>query len=196
MSPMNERYTSVAIALHWLIALSIILQLASGLWMGDAIDDPATRALAFQVFQWHKSLGLTVLALSVLRLLWRVTHRTPPLPADMPGWEKRAARATHILFYLLMFVLPLTGWLTVSTSKIGLPTIYWGLFEWPHLPVAGLETDTKHAWHETAEGAHGLLAYVTIALLVLHVGAALKHQYFDRDQVLGRMVPLARRVPR
>ena len=193
MGQVTERYTSVAISLHWLIALSIVLQLASGLWMGDAIRDDATKAFAFEVFQWHKSLGLTVLLLSLLRLAWRLGHRAPPLPEGMSLPERLAARTTHVLFYVLMIALPMTGWLVVSTSTFGLPTLFWGLFAWPHLPVEGLEAAAKAAWHESSEELHELLAYVTIALLVLHVAAVLKHQWVDRDGVLGRMLPFARR---
>ncbi len=193
MSEVTERYTAVAIALHWLIAIAIILQLASGLWMTDAIDDKATQNLAFQVYQWHKSLGLTVLFLSLLRIVWRLTHRAPGLPEGMAGWERFGAKATHILFYLIMIVMPLTGWVVVSASKFGLPTLYWGLFEWPHLPFADMAPDAKAGLEETFGEIHETLAYTTIALLVLHVGAALKHQIINHDNVLGRMLPFLKR---
>ncbi len=193
MSDVTERYTAVAIALHWLIAIAIILQLASGLWMTDAIDEPATQNLAFQVYQWHKSLGLTVLILSLLRLLWRLTHHAPGLPGGMAAWERLAAKLTHVLFYVLMIGLPLTGWVVVSASKFGLPTLYWGLFEWPHLPFADMAPDAKAGLEGTFGEVHEMLAYVTIALLVLHIGAALKHHIINHDDVLGRMLPFLRR---
>src|SRR6476646_7461764 len=109
-STSSERYTTVAIVLHWAIAAAILANFFVGWWMAKAIDDPATRLQAVAAFQLHKSLGLTVLALSVLRLLWRLTHRPPPLPEAMAGWEKFAAKATHWAFYALMIVVPLSGW--------------------------------------------------------------------------------------
>ena len=194
MSQVTQGYSRVAIALHWLIALAIILQLASGLWMVDALTEQATQMLAFQVYQWHKSLGLTVLILSLLRLFWRLSHRAPDLPAGMTGWERFAAKATHVLFYVIMIALPLTGWVLVSASKLGLPTLYWGLFEWPHLPFGALAADAKAALESVGGEAHELLAYLTIGLLLLHVGAALKHHAIDRDDVLSRMLPFLRRT--
>ncbi|GAB5470008.1 MAG: hypothetical protein Kilf2KO_30380 [Rhodospirillales bacterium] len=194
MSAVNERYTAIAIALHWLIAAAIIVQLASGLWMADAIDDPATQALAFQVYQWHKSLGLTVLILSLLRLFWRLGHRAPGLPEGMKPWERLAAYATHVFFYAIMILMPLTGWVMVSASKFGLPTLYWGLFTWPHLPLGSLALETKAQVEEIFGSVHEFLAYGTIALLVLHVGAALKHHFVERDGVLARMLPFLKRT--
>ncbi len=194
MTAVGERYSSVAIALHWLIALAILLQLASGLWMVGALAEKDTQMLAFQVYQWHKSLGLTVLILSLLRLFWRLSHRAPPLPDGMTRWERIAAKGTHHLFYFLMILLPLTGWVVVSASSLGLPTLYWGLFQWPHLPLFGLEAGTKAVLERAVGEVHEFLAYATIALLVLHVGAALKHHLVDRDDVLSRMLPFLRRA--
>ncbi len=193
MGAVSERYTAVAIALHWLIALAIILQLISGLWMVDALNEQATQMLAFQVYQWHKSLGLTVLILSLLRLLWRFTHRAPELPGGMTAWERLAAKAAHILFYAIMIGMPITGWVVVSASKLGLPTLYWGLFQWPHIPLGGMVADAKAALEGTFGEVHEILAYITIGLLALHVGAALKHHLVNRDDVLSRMLPFLRR---
>ena len=193
MQDVTERYTTVAISLHWLIALAIVVQLASGLWMTDAIDAPATQKLAFQVYQWHKSLGLTVLILSLLRLFWRLTHRPPGLPDGMAWWEQAAARFTHVAFYALMILIPFTGWVIVSASVFNLPTFYWGLFEWPHLPLGTLAPNVKAAIEEAFGTVHEFLGYGTIALLVLHVAAALKHHIVNRDDVLVRMLPFLRR---
>lgn len=183
---MSTRYTSVAIALHWLIALSIIGLLIMGLTMTQKGLLP--QQLQFQMFQWHKSLGLSVLALSLLRLVWRLLHKPPALPAHMPLWEKMAAKGTHFLFYVLMIVLPLSGWVLVSTSSWGLPTIWFGLFEWPHLPLA--EIANKDGINHTASDAHEWLAYLLMGLLALHIGAALKHYFIDRDDVVSHMVPV------
>lgn len=183
-----SRYTTVAIILHWMIAISIIGLIGAGLWMVEAIKKPETRALAFDVYQLHKSLGLTVLVLSVVRLLWRLAHPAPPLPAGMSSIERFGATFTHVAFYVLMIAMPLAGWVMVSASKFGLPTIVFGLFEWPHIAwIAALEG--KEPVEAAAKSAHKYMGYGLAALLALHVGAALKHHVVNRDDVLARMVP-------
>lgn len=183
-----DRYTGVAIVLHWTIAILIVFLLAAGLWMVDAIKKPETRALAFQIYQLHKSVGLTVLVLSVIRLLWRLGHPAPRLPAGMSGLERFGAAATHVLFYGLMIAMPLAGWVMVSASKLGLPTIVFGLLEWPHISwVEALQN--KEQAEFLAKAAHKYMGYGLIGLLVLHVAAALKHHFVNRDDVLTRMVP-------
>lgn len=183
-----SRYSTVAVILHWLIALSVIALLIAGFWMGDAIRNPETQALAFEVFQLHKALGLTVLVLTVARLGWRLGHKPPALPDAMPGWQKAAAHATAWAFYALLLALPLSGWVIVSTSPFGLPTMWFGLFEWPHItPLA--EAANALQINSAAENVHGLLAWGTVGLLALHVGGALKHHFIDRDDVLARMIP-------
>ena len=183
--PSRSRYTSVAIALHWLIALGIVAMLAMGLVMTHAKLAPFT---VFKLYQLHKSVGITILLAAVLRLLWRLTHRPPALPSDMPRWEKGAAEGTHVLLYLLMIGMPLVGWALVSASPLNIPTVLYGVIPWPHLPVfADL--------HDKAQVApvlgmiHAYGAYVLIALLLLHAGAALRHHIVMRDEVLRRMIP-------
>jgi cytochrome b561 len=189
-----KRYTTVAIALHWMIAMSILVLMVAGVWMVDAIKKPETRALAFDVYQWHKSLGLTVLVLTVVRIAWRLANPPPPLPEAMPILHRRLAAVTHVVFYALMLMIPLAGWAMVSASKFGLPTIVFGLFEWPHVPGVADHADKAaiEAWTKTA---HKAMAYGLGVLLVLHVGAALKHHVVDRDDVLARMLPFVRRRP-
>lgn len=188
-------YTAVAIVLHWAIAVAIVGNLAIGLWMHEAIDIAATRTRAVAVFQLHKSIGLTVLLLTLLRLLWRLGHRPPPLPAAMAGWEKAAAHATHGVLYLLMAAIPLSGWLYVSTQWRGdapllVPTVWFGLFPVPNLfGLQAMANEARSAWAATFLDGHELLAWSMVALLVLHVGAALKHQFIDRDEVTGQMIP-------
>ncbi len=177
----GARYHSVAILLHWVMALAIIGMIVIGFVMGDV--SPLARKIA--VYQFHKSLGLTVLALSIVRLGWRLLHRAPALPAHMPAWEVFGARASHVLLYVLMIGLPLSGWYIISTSSNTMPTQYFGLFTVPLLPVFG---DKKGA-HELSEELHELLAFGAIALVTLHVLAALKHHFIDRDDVLKRMLP-------
>ncbi len=195
-STRDSRYTKVAITLHWVIALSIICLIVAGLVMSE--DDLLPKALRFQTFQLHKSLGLTVLVLSSVRLFWRLTHTPPPLPPGMKAWEKFAASATHWAFYGLMFALPFSGWALVSTSPWGLPTIWFGLFEWPHLPILST-LENKTEINDLAGETHEVLAWIAIALICLHIGAALKHHVINRDDVLTRMLPflkpLSRKVP-
>lgn len=193
-----ERYSAVAITLHWVIALVILAQIATGLWMTSAIHDAATQNQAFETFQLHKSLGLTVLALSLVRLAWRLTHRPPPLPANAKGWEKALAHLTHWAFYVLIIAMPLSGWLYVSTGWshafqrfFSAPTVVFGLFEAPHLPgVATLSEATRKSLGEATVESHEVLAYLTLALLVLHVGAVVKHLATDGAAVLHRMIPV------
>lgn len=183
-----SRYSTVAVVLHWLIALAVIALLIAGFWMGDAIREPETQALAFEVFQLHKSLGLTVLVLTIVRLLWRLSHPAPALPETMPGWQKTAAHATAWAFYGVLLAMPLSGWVIVSTSPFGLPTQWFGLFEWPHiLPLT--EAANSLQINSAAENVHELLAWGAVGLLFLHVAGALKHHFIDRDDVLARMIP-------
>lgn len=193
-----RRYTIVAIILHWLMALLIVGQIWIGIWMSGAIDDPASQGAAYEAFQFHKSLGLTLLVLAVLRLIWRLTHRVPPEPHDIPAWQRVAARASHFLLYAFMVLIPLTGWLYVSTGwnsdtgmAFAIPTIWFGIFNWPHIP--GIDGNGPLA--DLAVEMHELLAYALIALLVVHVAAALKHHFVDRDRVLWSMLPLIKRPP-
>ncbi|MDX2276305.1 MAG: cytochrome b/b6 domain-containing protein [Hyphomonadaceae bacterium] len=197
MSLAASRYTAVAIVLHWAIAFAIVFNIVLGFWMHGAAEAGTASAAVFEAFQLHKSVGLTVLALSLVRLGWRLAHRPPPFPAHMPSWEKTVALATHWAFYALMIGLPLSGWLYVSAGwsheanrAFNVPTIYFGLFQVPHLfGLAAQSADTRAAAAGAAFTAHWLLAYGAIALAALHVAAALKHQFFDRDATLARMVP-------
>jgi cytochrome b561 len=127
-----------------------------------------------------------VFALTLARIGWRFTHPAPPLPATMPNWERWAAHGSHFLLYALMLGIPLTGWLRVSTDRLGIPTLWFGLFEVPHFPLV---SDTlTHLMHDT----HELMGNAMIVLLIVHVAAALKHHFWDRDSVLKRMLPFTR----
>ena len=185
----HARYTYGAIAIHWLIAVAIIFQIILGWRMGGASKGPATYA----IFQLHKSVGITILLLSLGRLAWRLVNRPPPGPIGQPRWEKVASQLVHAAFYLIMIGLPTTGWIMVSTSRIAIPTILYGLFAWPHLPfLPELAAGPKHLWHDMGETGHGLLVKLTYGLLALHLGAVAKHQLLDKDAVFGHMAPGAR----
>lgn len=167
--------------LHWSMALLVVGQWTLGVWMVGLGDDQLVRK--FQLYQLHKSLGLTLLGLALLRLLWRVSGPVPDLPSTVPAWQRSAARASHRVLYLLMLALPVTGFLMAAASPLGIPTVWFGLVRIPHPigPDARLE--------EVLKLVHGTLAWVLAALVLLHVGAALKHHLLDRDEVLRRMLP-------
>ncbi|QXQ05170.1 cytochrome b [Sphingosinicellaceae bacterium] len=176
----HSRYSTVAIVFHWTIAVLLIANLAAGLAF-DRIE-AADKQLFFTLIQLHKSTGITILVLAVARLIWRLMNPPPPLPDHMTSAERVLATISHWGFYVLMFALPLSGWAMVSTGKLIFPMFWYGLFEIPKLPIGNTQ-------HETFENVHGLLGWVVLALIVLHVAAALKHHYFDRDNLLARMWP-------
>jgi cytochrome b561 len=174
---MQPRYTRTAIALHWLVALLILAALPLGLTMTEMPLSP--QKLKF--YAWHKWLGVTVFGLVVLRLAWRASHPPPPLPESVPAWQRSAAHALHWALYALMLVIPLAGWL-MSSAK-GFQTVYLGV-----LPIPDLLAKNEALGERLAE-VHAWLAYALIALLMVHVAAALKHHFVDRDDVLRRMLP-------
>lgn len=185
------RYGMIAILLHWVIGLGILMLIAMGLAMTHLGLAPM---LKFQLYQLHKSVGVTVLLAVLLRILWRLTHRPPPLPT-MPPLEKAAAEGTHGLLYALMLVIPLTGWALVSVSPFNLPTVLYGLVPWPHLPVLP-ELTNKVQVEAVMKFIHSKLAWVLTALVALHAGAALRHHFILRDGVLHRILPFGRQVPK
>ncbi len=186
MSLMKHRYSAVAIALHWILAIAILGMIALGWYMGDL---PNTAANKGDLYQLHKSIGVSILVLTVARILWRIMNK-PPEEVPMEHTQAMIAKAVHVGFYALMILMPLTGWILVSASTSGFPTVIFNTFPWPHLPfLPDLSTDTKHALHPILENAHGKLAWVAIVLLGLHVAGALKHQFMDKDGLMARMLP-------
>lgn len=181
MTPASARYTPTAIALHWLLALAILGSLALGWYMSGLKFSP----LQLKLYNWHKWAGVTILALSVLRLAWRLTHRSPALPTrieqGMPSWQLRAYHATHHLMYLLFFAVPLMGW--AYSSMAGFPVVWFGVLPLPDFVAVDKELA------KVIKPIHGWLAYTLLALVALHVGAALKHHVVDRDGLLNRMLP-------
>jgi cytochrome b561 len=179
--PSDQRYGLVAIFLHWVLAVAILTAFAVGLTLEDMPFSPAK----LKYINWHKWAGVTILALSALRLLWRLTHRPPALPKPieqaMPAWQLKAFHGTHHLMYLMFFVVPLLGW-AYSSAK-GFPVVWFGV-----LPLPDLVAPSK-ALAEVLEEAHGLAAWGLITLVGLHVAAALKHQFVDQDGLLARMRP-------
>lgn len=176
------RYSTTAKWLHWVIAVLIVGQIAGGLFMHQL----EFSDLKIQLYQLHKSFGFVVLALSFYRLYWRLTHPAPALPAHMPGWQQLVAKGTHVAFYALMIGVPVLGWLMVSADPLTerFPTKLFFLVPVPNLPVP-VDKDLSDWFTDL----HELTAKGTLALLILHIAAGLKHHYKDKDDVLSRMVP-------
>ncbi len=166
-------YSTVAMWFHWTIAALVIANLVIGLFH-DALPGGSMPA--------HKAIGLTVLALTLARITWRLGHRPPPLPATTPGWERGAAHATHWLLYILMVAMPVTGWMMVSGSTTRRPLDWFGLFDLPYLPIGSQAGGIGH-------DAHAILGWLMLALVALHVAAALRHRLILRDGLLARMAP-------
>ncbi|MEI7606988.1 MAG: cytochrome b [Rhodospirillaceae bacterium] len=189
----SNRYDTVAMILHWLTAAAVLGLLVAGMTMTRL--QPGS-ALQFSLYQLHKSVGITVLALTLIRIGWRLAHRPPVLPETMPGWERRAAAAGHLALYGLLLVLPLTGWAVVSVSPFNIPTVLYGLMPWPHLPgLATLPPADKHAAEAVLKQLHDAGAWTMLGLLAVHVGAAVRHLLWLRDGVMERMLPRWRPTP-
>lgn len=174
----SERYGALAQSLHWLVFLLMLASFGLGLTMvGLEVSPQRIRMVG-----WHKTVGVTILVLAFLRLAWRFTNPPPALPAAMPAWERAAAQASHWLLYLLMFAVPLSGWL--MSSALGFATVYLGIFRLPDLLARDRELG------ETLKLVHFWLNKGLLAMIVLHAAAALKHHFWDKDGVMKRMLPV------
>jgi len=184
----SPRYAAVAVALHWIIAALIVLQVV----LAGRME--ARTPEAFAVIQFHKSIGILVLLLSVARLGWRLVNPPPPEPESLKSWERRLAAVAHWGLYAVMIGMPLTGWILVSASRVAVPTVLFGAIPWPHLPwLPELAPAAKQAWAAVGKEGHHLIIKGFYVLIALHVAGALKHQLFDRDTpVLERMAPGAK----
>lgn len=173
------RYSRGAIAFHWIIALLIGLNFAAAF-----VAEDMPKAEAMQVMGNHKAFGIIILLLSIGRVAWRLMHPAPPLLDTLKGWEAKLAKATHALFYGLIIAVPVAGWGMHSAFSMGKPVNVFGIFAMPALPVP-LGKPTGSLFGEI----HEIFAFAMLGLIVLHVMAALKHQFFDRDDTLRRMLP-------
>ncbi|MCE2660783.1 MAG: cytochrome b [Rubrivivax sp.] len=182
MAP-THRYSTTAIGLHWLLALAIFGTFAVGIYMHELPMSPTKLKL----YNWHKWAGVTILALSFIRLAWRLTHR-PPADAPMPAWQQKAAHAAHLALYGLFFAVPLSGW--SYSSAAGFPVVWLGVLPLPDfVPV-----DRDLA--ELLKGVHKVLTLSLAAIVLVHVAAALKHHFIDKDGLLQRMRPGPESNPR
>jgi cytochrome b561 len=174
------RYSAVAQGFHWLIAALIVVQFT----LAWSADDLPLGARKLALLARHKSFGMTILMLATLRLLWRLFNRPPDLPVGMSTIERRLARATHVLFYVLLFVMPLTGWMMSSAKNYSVS--WFDQFTWPNLIVPNERAfDLLRTTHDT-------LSWLLFALALLHILAALKHHFWNKDGVLKRMLPFTK----
>ena len=167
--------------LHWLIAALILAQIALGLTAKGWRLSPTK----LELFVWHKSVGMLILALVLVRLAWRLANATPELPAGTPAWERAAARASHALLYVLMLALPFTGWIVNSAAGVPFSIFWW-------IPLPAIVAPDKHT-ADLAATVHGSLFALLALVLVVHVAAALRHHLVKRNDVLARMLPLEKR---
>ncbi|MFN3607766.1 MAG: cytochrome b/b6 domain-containing protein [Hyphomonas sp.] len=174
-----SRYTAVAIALHWAMALLLVFMI----WLGWNMDDNEAR------YQLHKSVGITLLFLTVARIAWRLLNPPPPLASDMKPYEQKLSKFVHVAFYALMVIIPLAGWLLVSISPFQIATVLFGAVDWPHLPFTSGLRQGNELLHGIVENIHSKGAWVIIILLGLHVAGAVKHEISGEDGVLKRMTP-------
>jgi cytochrome b561 len=170
----TAQYTRVAVLFHWALALMLLLSFSFGVYMVDLPFSPSR----IKQYNWHKWAGMTILALSLLRLLWRLSHR-PPAALPAPPLQRFAASFTHGLFYVLFFAVPLMGW--AYSSAAGFPVVVYGVIPLPDWVSPNKELADTLKW------MHKLLAYSLAAFVLLHVAAALKHHWFDKDRLLHRM---------
>ncbi len=172
-----QSYSGIAKTLHWLVFAMMSCAFVVGFYMADLPVSP--RKL--QLVSWHKWAGVTIFALVLLRLTWRLLNPPPALPAQMPYWQRRASEAMHRVLYVLMLAMPLSGWL--MSSALGFQTVWFGVLPLPDLlgknPPLG----------KALEEVHGTLAVIILTFIAVHVLAALKHHFVDRDDVLARMTP-------
>jgi cytochrome b561 len=174
---MSRDYTATAKSLHWLIAILLFTMLGLGFYMHDLPLSPEKLKL----YSWHKWTGVTIFLLVIIRLAWRVTHQPPPLPVSIPRLQQWLAHALHLLLYVLMLAIPLSGWL-MSSAK-GFQTVWFGVLPLPDL------VDKNKALGELLQTVHLSLNLILIILVIGHIGAALKHHFIDKDDVLTRMLP-------
>ncbi|TXC68794.1 cytochrome b [Sphingorhabdus soli] len=177
----TARYGRVAIWFHWILAALVIANIAI-----VELTEDASRAVRGEWMGTHKSIGIAVLAVTLGRIAWRLAHTPPPQPATMKRWEVLFSKTVHGLFYFLLLALPLTGWIFASTN--GKPINFFGLFDISALPVS-----SSKDLREQFESIHKLLGNAMLYLAILHILAALKHQFIDRDGLIGRLNPFAAR---
>ncbi|MCX7206639.1 MAG: cytochrome b [Proteobacteria bacterium] len=177
----KKQYDGVQVLLHWLVALLILTAFGLAWTMADMPLSPAK----FKIISWHKWAGITVLGLVTIRLIWLKLKGAPAADPSLPTWQRKLSTGVHHLLYLLMFAMPLSGWL-MSSAK-GFPVVYLGLWKLPDLIAK------NEALSETFKDGHYLFATALLIFIGLHIAAALKHHFIDKDAILSRMIPFLRK---
>jgi len=183
------RYSSVAMTLHWTIAALMLADFAFALSFSrfdhdDLLYFPSAYSL-------HMSVGMAVLVMSLLRLLWRLMHRFPPLPRGMGAASRLLAKTTHMLLYFFMIAAPVSGWAVLSVRKK--PPVFFGALHWPNISyLADMSREQRGTIHQVMLPGHIWLSYIAMSFVGLHILAALYHHYYRRDDVLRRMLPWTR----
>ncbi|MFN3387778.1 MAG: cytochrome b [Allosphingosinicella sp.] len=181
----RDRYSPVGIVFHWVMAALVLFQLGWGFYTG-IIPPGGDKIFAYEV---HSAVGLPILLLAILRLMWRAVIPGPVNDADRQGWKTTAAHWTHYLFYFCFFGLPLSGWAMWSALAEPGPLRLAGVVPWPQMPFETLPLEMRYAAMDIAEDIHHLLVILLLVLVPAHVGAALKHHFWDRHDVLRGMLP-------
>lgn len=179
------RYSPVGIAFHWVMAFLVLFQLGWGWWTGF-LHPGGDKVFAYQV---HSAAGLPILLLAMLRVVWRTLIPGPVNDADKGGWQTQVAYVTHYLFYLCFFALPLSGWAMWSSVAEPGPLYLAGVFPWPRMPFEELPLELRWMVLDMAEDIHLVLVLLLMVLVPAHVGASLKHHFWDRHDVLQAMLP-------
>ncbi len=179
------RYSPLGIAFHWVMAALILFQLGWGFWT-DLMMPGGDKVRAYEV---HSAAGLLVLLLVFFRGGWRILIQDPVNDADRQGWQSTAAHVTAYLFYLTFFTLPLSGWVMWSSVAAPGPLYLGGVLPWPHVPLERLDLLTRYRVLDLAEDIHFWSIVLLLVLIPAHVGAALKHHFWDRHDVLRAMLP-------
>jgi len=179
-------YPWLAIVFHWVIAFAILALLLLGLIMTRLPDEQI--ATTFWIYQLHKSVGVTVLLLTCVRILYRLFYTAPPYSDQITSWKHKAARTAHIMLYGLLILTPMLGWALVSSSPYAIPTILFGEIEWPHIQILAEHAD-KIELEKTFKQLHGYAAYSVLALGGVHACAALRHHFWLKDNIMARMIP-------
>ena len=178
MTDGTQRYTSIAILFHWVVAILVFTLIGLGWYMTDIPRGTPERTFFYNL---HKSIGLTTGIIVFLRLWWRARNPPPPLPASMPGWQVEASKMSHVLLYLCLIIMPVAGFSASQFTKYGVT--YFGLFK---IPPMGFQ---NHLIYDFLQGIHETTAVLLVFLVLVHIGAALKHLLVDRDRVFRRMLP-------
>lgn len=178
---MQARYHPSLIALHWLMALAIIAMLVSGIVIEEM---ELTKAVKYDLLQLHKSTGVILLLALVVRIILKLRFKAPALPANFNDKDRQLANAGHVLLYVLMAIMTLSGWIMVSASKYGLPTIVYGLFEFPHIPF--IESGDK-VFSQLGHVLHGVGSKIMILMLIIHIAAVIKHKVSHHTNLVKRI---------